>query len=86
MEFCVDGTHGRPPPVHEHIYSNGHICLDSLYSGWSPAMTAERLCLSIQSMISSATVKVKPEGDREYSTRHRGSSKDTRWVFHDDKC
>jgi len=22
-----------PPPVHEHIYSNGHCCLDTLYTG-----------------------------------------------------
>ena len=58
----VDGELGCPSPSHEHIYTNGHICLDLLHSGWSPAMSVESVCVSIQSMLSSATRKQRPPG------------------------
>lgn len=78
-------------PVHPHIYSNGHICLDILYDGrdggWSPALTVNKICLSLQSMLASNTDKSKPPGDQEYCRRMKGRSpKLTSWAFHDHRC
>jgi ubiquitin-conjugating enzyme E2 W len=55
-----------PSPQHEHIYTNGHICLNILGSDWSPALTVMSICLSILSMLSSAKVKCRPDGDDRY--------------------
>eukprot|EP00611_Tribonema_gayanum_P008569 TRINITY_DN1814_c0_g1_i2.p2 TRINITY_DN1814_c0_g1~~TRINITY_DN1814_c0_g1_i2.p2 ORF type:complete len:150 (-),score=12.22 TRINITY_DN1814_c0_g1_i2:634-1083(-) len=75
----------QPSPEMEHIYSNGHICLSILYDEWSPALTVESVCLSIQSMLSSARRKSRPPGDLEYCRRTQGKSpKLTHWAFHDD--
>ncbi|PNW87556.1 hypothetical protein CHLRE_02g141450v5 [Chlamydomonas reinhardtii] len=79
-----------PAPIHPHIYSNGHICLDILYSGrnggWSPALTMSKVVLSLRSMLASNTDKRKPPGDAEYCARvGNRSPKLSNWVFEDDK-
>lgn len=75
----------QPAPEHPHIYSNGHICLNVLYDGWSPALTVTSICLSIVSMLSSATKKCVPCDNDSYALTSQGlSPKQTRWVFHDD--
>ncbi|CAN0471030.1 unnamed protein product, partial [Ectocarpus sp. 12 AP-2014] len=51
-----------PPPKHQHIYTNGDICLSLLSSrDWKPNLTVMSLALSILSMLSSAKEKRLPE-------------------------
>ncbi|KAG6785735.1 hypothetical protein POTOM_007317 [Populus tomentosa] len=58
-----------------------------LYDSWSPAMTVSSICISILSMLSSATVKQCPADNDRYvkNCRSGRSPKETRWWFHDDK-
>ena len=75
------------PPVHEHIYSCGFICLSTLSTDWTPALKTSSVCLSIISMLSSAHEKKKPAND-ESSSKYMAtkSPKDINWHFEDDKC
>mmetsp|Transcript_7160 Transcript_7160/g.20218 ORF Transcript_7160/g.20218 Transcript_7160/m.20218 type:complete len:118 (-) Transcript_7160:235-588(-) len=76
-------------PVHPHVYSNGHICLNILYDsrdgGWSPALTINKICHSLHSMLASNTDKTRPPGDQSYVRSTKGRSpKLTKWMFEDD--
>eukprot|EP01041_Mallomonas_annulata_P010201 gene10201-21263_t len=74
-----------PAPIHPHIYSNGHICLNILYEDWSPALTVQSVCISILSMLSSATEKILPPDNGSYLMFNRRSPKESRFAYHDDK-
>merc|ERR1712156_1408244 len=77
---------GKNIPVHPHVYSNGHICPSTLTEDWSPALSVRTLCLSIVSMLASATEKVQPHDNKSYVAKGRANPKDTKWAYHDDKC
>ena len=74
-------------PEHEHVYSNGYICLSILYDEWSPSMRVSSVVLSILSMLSSAPYKSRPKNDAQFSNYANGRSpKSFSWIFEDDKC
>lgn len=50
----------KPIPKHEHVYSNGDICLSTLGKDWQPTMTAQSIAIGILSMLSSAKEKRMP--------------------------
>lgn len=77
-------------PVHEHVYTNGHICLSILYNDWTPSLAVDRVCISILSMLSSAKTKQHPPDNNRYvasvSLFGAVSPKKMSWEFHDTKC
>jgi len=74
-----------PPPLHEHVYTNGDICLSLLGKDWKPTMTAQSIALSILSILSSASTKSLPMDNSRHSQNKPGQyQKD--WVYHDDNC
>lgn len=74
----------RPVPMHPHIYSNGIICLDLLGNqGWSPVQSAESICMSIQSMLTSNSKNERPPGDEEFVRVNRQRPRDIEFLYHD---
>ncbi|KAL7558605.1 hypothetical protein ACA910_001303 [Epithemia clementina (nom. ined.)] len=76
-----------PPniPVHEHVYTNGDICLSLLGQDWRPTMTAQSIAVSILSILSSAQSKSLPMDNARHALNKPGEyQKD--WVYHDDNC
>ena len=77
----------RPAPVHEHIYSDGKICLNILYSDWNPKMDVKSVCLSLLSMLSSAKKKSRPPDNDSTVVMSQGQkTRNMQWEFHDDNC
>jgi len=77
----------RPAPVHEHIYSDGKICLNILYNDWEPTLDVKAVCLSLRSMLSSAKRKKRPPDNDSTVVMSQGQkTRNMQWEFHDDKC
>jgi len=86
--FCVDKKRGWNPPQHEHIYSNGVICMSLLANDYSPALTLQQILIAIQSMLSSAKKKCRPDNDSHFTKRYglKVDPRKLRWDFHDETC
>jgi len=77
----------RPVPVHEHIYSDGRICLNILYGDWNPYMDVKSLSLSLLSMLSSAKKKSRPpDNDSTVIASLGKNSRTLNWQFDDLNC
>ena len=75
----------QPTPRHEHVYTNGDICLSLLGKDWRPTMTAQSLALSIFSILCSAREKSLPMDNAKQAGMKPGQAQDN-WVYHDDNC
>ncbi len=75
----------QPTPKHEHVYTNGDICLSLLGKDWRPNMTAQSIAMSILSILSGASRKSIPMDNAGHSQNKPGQKQDD-WVYHDDNC
>lgn len=76
-----------PPhiPLHEHVYTNGDICLSLLGKDWRPTMTAQSIAHSILSILASANSKSLPMDNARHAQNQPGQYQ-ADWVYHDDNC
>ena len=83
--FVIDAVHKSPE--HEHVYSNGHICLSILGCEWTPALNVMTVAISVLSMLSTATVKSRPPDDAEHSAAcpYGSDPKLVQFTYDDDK-
>jgi len=72
------------PPLHPHVYSNGHICASILGNEWSPVLNAVAICITMQSMLASNKKKELPQGNDRYVRNAPSNPKLTMWHYDDD--
>ncbi|CAI5759085.1 unnamed protein product [Candida verbasci] len=71
-------------PLHPHIYSNGHICLNLLGEDWTPACSIESILLSIQSMLNNNQLLTRPPDNDSYIKHAPLNPKQSKFIYHDD--
>lgn len=71
-------------PLHPHIYSNGHICLNLLGKDWTPACGVETIVLSLQSVLNHNEVLERPPDNENYVSYAPKDPKKLSFVYHDD--
>lgn len=74
-----------PTPRHEHVYTNGDICLSLLGKDWRPIMTASSVAQAIMSILCGAQRKSLPMDNARHAGNKPGLKQDD-WVYHDDNC
>lgn len=74
-----------PTPRHEHVYTNGDICLSLLGKDWRPIMTAQSIAQAIFSILCGAQRKSLPMDNARHAGNKPGQKQDD-WVYHDDNC
>jgi ubiquitin-conjugating enzyme E2 W len=74
---------GPTIPQHEHVYTNGDICLSLLGKDWRPNMTAQSIAISILSILGSANKKSLPMDNARHAQNQPGQYQQD-WVYHDD--
>lgn len=75
----------QPTPRHEHVYTNGDICLSLLGKDWRPTMTAQSIAMSILSILSGAQRKFLPMDNARHAHNKPGQRQDD-WIYHDNNC
>jgi len=75
----------NPTPRHEHVYTNGDICLSLLGKDWRPIMTAQSVAQAIMSILCGAQRKSLPMDNARHAGNKPGKKQDD-WVYHDDNC
>ncbi|KAK1927033.1 ubiquitin-conjugating enzyme/RWD-like protein [Papiliotrema laurentii] len=82
VTFVADDKY--QPPLHPHVYSNGHICASILGTEWSPVLNAVAICITMQSMLASNKKRERPEGNDRYVRNAPSNPKLTQWMYDDD--
>lgn len=84
INYITDDQKDSSIPVHPHIYSNGHICLNVLGDDWTPACSIESILVSIQSMLDANLVAERPVDNADYVKHAPLNPKLALFVYHDD--